>query len=59
MPLRHIKDKKKPTIKKCKFLELTVLKAVKLPAGVAHLDSGLADMDRDTFPHGVELVARF
>ena len=37
-----------------------VLHAVQLPAGVAHLDSGLADMDRDTFPHGdVELVAGF
>ena len=29
-----------------------MLKTVELPAGVAHLDSGLADMDRDTFPHG-------
>ena len=26
-----------------------VLQAVQLPAGIAHLDSGLADMDRDTF----------
>ena len=26
-----------------------VLQAVQLPAGVTHLDSGLADMDRDTF----------
>ena len=26
-----------------------VLKTVQLPAGIAHLDSGLADMDRDTF----------
>ena len=28
----------------------TVLQAVQLPAGITHLDSGLADMDRDTFP---------
>ena len=28
-----------------------VLHAVQLPAGVAHLDSGLADVDRDAFPH--------
>ena len=27
----------------------TVLKAVELPAGVAHLDSGLADVNTDTF----------
>ena len=26
-----------------------VLQAVQLPAGIAHLDSGLADMDRHTF----------
>ena len=30
----------------------TMLEAVQLPAGIAHLDSGLADMDRDAFPHG-------
>jgi hypothetical protein len=29
----------------------TVLQAVQLPAGVAHLDSGLADMYTDTFSH--------
>ena len=28
-----------------------VLQAVQLPAGISHLDSGLADMDRDTFAH--------
>jgi hypothetical protein len=29
----------------------TVLQAVQLPAGIAHLDSGLADMDTDAFTH--------
>ena len=29
----------------------TMLHAVQLPAGITHLDSGLADMDRDAFPH--------
>ena len=33
----------------------TVLKAVELPAGVAHLDSGLANVDRDAFPHDAGL----
>ena len=33
----------------------TVLKAVELPAGVAHLDSGLPNVDRDAFPHGAGL----
>ena len=28
-----------------------MLHAVQLPAGITHLDSGLADMDRDAFPH--------
>ena len=28
-----------------------VLHAVELPAGVAHLDSGLADVDADAFSH--------
>ena len=28
-----------------------VLHAVKLPASISHLNSGLADMHRDTFPH--------
>ena len=27
----------------------TMLQTVQLPAGIAHLDSGLADMDGDTF----------
>ena len=31
---------------------VTVLEAVELPADVAHLDSSLADMDGDAFPHG-------
>jgi hypothetical protein len=29
-----------------------VLETVKLPAGVTNLDTGLADMDGDTFTHG-------
>jgi len=29
----------------------SVLEAVQLPAGIAHLDSGLADVDADAFPH--------
>jgi hypothetical protein len=29
----------------------TVLQAVQLPAGIAHLDSGLPDVDTDTFTH--------
>merc|ERR1719431_384860 len=33
-----------------------VLQAVQLPAGIAHLHSGLADMDRDTFTHVCRLV---
>ena len=28
-----------------------MLHAVQLPAGITHLDSGLADVDRDAFPH--------
>ncbi len=28
-----------------------VLHAVQLPASISHLDSGLADMHRNTFPH--------
>ena len=28
-----------------------VLHAIQLPAGVAHVDSGLADMNGDTFSH--------
>ena len=28
-----------------------MLEAVKLPASVAHLNSGLADVDGQTFPH--------
>ena len=28
-----------------------VLEAVELPAGVAHLDTGLADVDGDDLPH--------
>ena len=27
-----------------------VLQAVQLPAGIAHLDTGLTNMDRDAFP---------
>ena len=30
-----------------------MLQAVELPAGVAHLDAGLADVDADAFPHGI------
>ena len=33
----------------------TVLKAVELPAGVAHLDTGLANVDGDAFPHDAGL----
>jgi hypothetical protein len=29
-----------------------VLKAVELPAGIAELDAGLADVQRDDFTHG-------
>ena len=29
-----------------------MLEAVELPAGVSHLGAGLADVDRDAFPHG-------
>jgi len=29
----------------------SVFQTVQFPAGVAHLDTGLADVDRDTFPH--------
>ena len=46
------------TIKNMKFYHLTyltgldaVLHAVELPARVAHLDPGLADVDADTLPH--------
>ena len=28
-----------------------VFQAIQLPAGVAHLDTGLSDVDRDDFPH--------
>ena len=34
---------------------LTMLEAVELPAGVAHLDTGLANVDRDAFPHDAGL----
>jgi len=34
----------------------TVLQAVQLPAGIAHLHSGLADMDADAFTHDEGLV---
>merc|ERR1719370_1401056 len=33
----------------------TVFKAVELPAGVSHLDTGLANVDRDAFPHDAGL----
>ena len=36
-------------------LELTVLEAVELPAGVAHLGAGLAHVDGDALTH-VEVV---
>jgi hypothetical protein len=29
-----------------------------LPAGVAHLDSGLADVDGDAFPHGARKMMK-
>jgi hypothetical protein len=29
-----------------------MLEAVKLPASVSNLDTGLADVDRDALPHG-------
>jgi hypothetical protein len=32
----------------------TVLQAVQLPAGIAHLDSGLANMDGDTLTLEIE-----
>merc|ERR1719481_1135170 len=32
-----------------------VLKAIELPAGIAHLDSSLANVNGDTFPHGERL----
>ena len=35
-----------------------MLEAVKLPARVSDLDTGLADVDRDAFPHGVWRVRR-
>jgi hypothetical protein len=36
----------------------TVLEAEKLPAGVTDLDTGLADMDADSFTHGLEGVCQ-
>jgi hypothetical protein len=36
-----------------------VLEAVELPAGVADLDTGLADVDRDALPHGGAVVGYF
>lgn len=35
-----------------------VLQAVELPAGVADLDTGLTDVDRDDLTHGGELLKR-
>ena len=35
-----------------------VLQAVQFPAGIAHLDTGLTDVDRDTFTHDEVLVFR-
>ena len=32
-----------------------MLHAVELPAGIAHLDTGLANVDRDAFPHDAGL----
>jgi hypothetical protein len=37
-------------LKKIKCSPLTVLQAVELPAGVAHLAASLAHMDRDALP---------
>ena len=34
----------------------SVLEAVEFPTGITHLDSGLADMDRDAFPHFADSV---
>ena len=36
-----------------------VLHAVELPAGVAHLDSGLADVDADAFSHDEDWSYRY
>lgn len=35
-----------------------MLHAVELPAGVAHLDTGLADVDGDAFPHGARKMTK-
>lgn len=36
----------------------TVLQAVELPASITNLDTGLSDVDRDTFAHSSSCVLR-